>query len=186
MFRVCALYHISKRPFFLNQAQNLNEVPNHIFLDQGTIEKVQVEGHDGVSYQLIYLSHLPLANAILNSLSAFCLIAGYMAIKTRKRELHLKFMLSALTFSFLFLVSYLIYHTFHGDTLYEGEGLMRIFYFFILISHIFLSAVVLPMILTTVYFAVTGNFARHPRIARITLPMWLYVSVTGVMIYLIL
>ena len=133
-----------------------------------------------------YLSHLPLANAILNSLSAFCLIAGYMAIKTRKRELHLKFMLSALTFSFLFLVSYLIYHTFHGDTLYEGKGLIRIFYFFILISHIFLSAVVLPMILTTVYFAVTGNFARHPRIARITLPMWLYVSVTGVMIYLIL
>jgi len=131
---------------------------------------------------LPYLSYLPLANAIFNSLSAFCLMAGYLAI----RELHLKFMLSALTFSFLFLVSYLIYHTFHGDTLYEGEGLMRIFYFFILISHIFLSAVVLPMILTTVYFAATGNFAKHPRIARITLPLWLYVSVTGVMIYLIL
>ena len=95
-------------------------------------------------------------------------------------------MLSALTFSFLFLASYLTYHTFHGDTLYEGEGLMRIFYFFILISHIFLSAVVLPMILTTVYFAATGNFAKHLRIARITLPLWLYVSVTGVLIYLIL
>ena len=135
---------------------------------------------------LTYVSYLPLANAILNSLSALCLMAGYLAIRKRKRELHLKFMLSALTFSFLFLVSYLIYHTFHGDTTYDGEGLMRIFYFFILISHIFLSAVVLPMILTTVYFAATGNFAKHPRIARITLPLWLYVSVTGVLVYLIL
>ena len=135
---------------------------------------------------LTFISYLPMANAIFNSLSAFCILAGYLAIRKRKRELHLKFMLSALTFSLLFLISYLIYHTFHGDTLYEGEGFMRIFYFFILISHIFLSAVVLPMILTTVYFAATGNFAKHPRIARITMPLWLYVSVTGVMIYLIL
>ena len=135
---------------------------------------------------LPYLSYLPLANAIFNSLSAVCLMAGYLAIRKRKRRLHFKYMLSALTFSFLFLVSYLTYHTFHGDTLYEGEGLMRIFYFFILISHIFLSAVVLPMILTTVYFAATGNFEKHPKIARIPLPLWLYVSVTGVMVYLIL
>ena len=133
-----------------------------------------------------FISYLPKANAIFNSLSAFCLLAGYQAIRKRIRDLHLKFMLSALTFSFLFLVSYLIYHTFQGDTLYEGEGLMRVFYFFILISHILLSAVVLPMILITVYFAATGNFAKHPKIARITLPLWLYVSVTGVMIYLIL
>ena len=135
---------------------------------------------------LPFISYLHIANAIFNSLSTFCLLAGYLAIRKRKRELHLKFMLSALTFSFLFLVSYLIYHTFHGDTLYEGEGLIRIFYYFILISHIFLSAVVLPMILTTVYFAATGNFVKHPKIARITLPLWLYVSVTGVMVYLIL
>ena len=140
-----------------------------------------------VSFQnLPFINYLPKANAIFNSLSAFCVLAGYLAIKKRKRELHLKFMLCALTFSFLFLISYLIYHTFHGDTLYEGEGLKRIFYFFILISHILLSAVVLPMILTTVYFAVTGNFAKHPIIARLTMPIWLYVSVTGVMIYLIL
>ncbi len=135
---------------------------------------------------LAFISYLPIANAILNSLSAFCLLAGYIAIKKRKREQHLKFMLSALTFSFLFLISYLIYHNFHGDTLYEGVGFMRMVYFFILISHIFLSAVVLPMILTTVYFAITGNFSKHPKIARLTMPIWLYVSVTGVMIYLIL
>ena len=135
---------------------------------------------------LPFISYLPIANAVFNSLSAFCILAGFLAIKKRKRELHLKFMLSAITFSFMFLLSYLIYHNFHGDTLYEGEGLMRIIYFFILISHILLSAVVLPMILTTVYFALTGNFAKHPRIARFTLPIWLYVSVTGVMIYIIL
>ena len=114
------------------------------------------------------------------------LIKIFQIFCRKSKPQHLKFMISALTFSFLFLISYLVYHTFHGDTIYEGVGLMRILYFFILISHIFLSAVVLPMVLTTVYFALTGNYAKHPRIARITLPIWLYVSVTGVMIYLIL
>ena len=100
---------------------------------------------------LPYLSYLPLANAIFNSLSAFCLMAGYLAIRKRNRELHLKFMLSALTFSFLFLVSYLVYHTFHGDTPFLGEGWIRPVYFFILISHVVLSAVMLPLILITLY-----------------------------------
>jgi putative membrane protein len=95
-------------------------------------------------------------------------------------------MLSALTFSFLFLISYLTYHAFHGDTSFEGEGWLRTLYFFILISHILLSAVVLPLVLTTVYFAATGNFNQHPKIARVTLPLWLYVSVTGVLVYLML
>jgi putative membrane protein len=135
---------------------------------------------------LTFLNYLPATNAILNSLSVICLVLGYVAIRKREKALHMKFMLSALTFSFLFLVSYLTYHTFHGDTLYHGEGVIRIVYFFILISHIFLSAVVLPMILTTVYYAAAGNFTKHPKIARITLPLWLYVSVTGVLVYLIL
>lgn len=133
-----------------------------------------------------FLRFLPAVNAVLNSLSAICLILGYVAIRKRNRARHMKFMLSALTFSFLFLISYLTYHFFHGDTLYQGEGLIRKLYFFILISHIFLSAVVLPMIMTTVYFAATGNFSKHPKIARITLPLWLYVSVTGVLVYLML
>ena len=135
---------------------------------------------------LPYLSYLPLANAILNSLSAFCLIAGYLAIRKRKRELHWKFMLSALIFSFLFLVSYLIYHTFHGDTPFLGEGWIRPVYFFILISHVVLSAVMLPLILITLYFALTGKLNLHPKVARYTLPLWLYVSVTGVLVYLLL
>ena len=132
------------------------------------------------------LSFLPAINAVLNSLSASCLILGYLAIRKGNRTRHVKTMLSALTFSLIFLVSYLIYHTFHGDTSFQGEGWIRPIYFFILISHILLSAVVLPLVLITVYFAATGNFNRHPKIARVTLPLWLYVSVTGVLVYLML
>jgi putative membrane protein len=132
------------------------------------------------------LTFLPPVNALLNSLSATCLVLGFLAIRKGNRKRHLKFMLSALTFSFLFLISYLTYHFFHGDTSFQGEGWMRPLYFFILISHILLSAVVLPLVMTTVYFAATGNFNRHPKIARITLPLWLYVSVTGVLVYLML
>ena len=132
------------------------------------------------------LSFLPAVNALLNSMSASCLILGYLAIRKGNRTLHIKMMLSALTFSFLFLISYLTYHTFHGDTSFQGEGWIRPLYFFILISHISLSVVVLPLVLTTVYYAATGNFNQHPKIARITLPLWLYVSVTGVLVYLML
>ncbi|MBC8257613.1 MAG: DUF420 domain-containing protein [SAR324 cluster bacterium] len=134
----------------------------------------------------IDLSFLPALNAVLNSLSAISLILGYIAIRKEQKTRHLKMMISALTFSFLFLISYLTYHAFHGDTLFQGEGWIRNVYFFILISHILLSVVVLPLVLTTVYFAATGNFKRHPKIARITFPLWLYVSVTGVLIYLLL
>ena len=132
------------------------------------------------------LSYLPALNALLNSVSAICLILGYLAIRKGNRNRHTKMMLSALTFSFLFLICYLTYHTFHGDTPFQGEGWIRPLYFFILISHISLSAVVLPLVLTTVYFAATGNFSRHPKIARVTLPIWLYVSVTGVLVYMML
>jgi len=132
------------------------------------------------------VSFLPAVNALLNSMSASCLILGYLAIRKGNRTRHIKLMLSALTFSSLFLISYLTYHAFHGDTSFQGEGWLRPLYFFILISHILLSAVVLPLVLTTVYFAATGNFNRHPKIARVTLPLWLYVSVSGVLVYLML
>ena len=95
-------------------------------------------------------------------------------------------MLSALGLSAAFLVSYLIYHTFHGDTPFLGEGWIRPVYFFILISHVGLSAVMLPLILITLYFALTGKLNLHPKVARYTLPLWLYVSVTGVLVYLLL
>ncbi len=134
----------------------------------------------------IDLTYLPVVNALLNSLSAMCLILGFLAIRKGKRKRHIKMMLGALTFSCLFLISYLTYHAFHGDTSFQVEGWIRTLYFFVLISHVLLSAIVLPLVLTTVYFAATGNFNMHPKIARITLPLWLYVSVTGVLVYLML
>lgn len=134
----------------------------------------------------IDLSILPSLNALLNFLSGTCLSLGFLSIKKGYRNLHKKMMLSALTFSSIFLVSYLIYHTFHGDTPYEEEGLVRYVYFFILISHVLLSIIVLPLILTTVYFAARRNFSSHSKIARITFPVWLYVSITGVLVYLML
>ena len=132
------------------------------------------------------LTILPALNALLNLMSATCLIFGFKDIRRGNRVRHKKMMLSALLFSFLFLVSYLTYHAFHGDTLFQGEGWVRPLYFFILISHIILSVVVLPLVLTTVFFAATGNFIMHPKIARITLPLWMYISVTGVLVYLML
>jgi putative membrane protein len=132
------------------------------------------------------VASLPALNALLNSLSAVCLILGLRAIKASRQLVHKRFMLSALAFSALFLISYIIYHNLHGDTPFTGTGFIRPLYFFILISHIVLSAVMLPMILTTVYFALTGNFSKHPKIARYTFPIWLYVSVTGVLIFFML
>ena len=107
---------------------------------------------------------LPPLNAFLNALSALCLAAGYIAIRNKNRKLHQKLMLSALGLSAAFLVSYLIYHTFHGDTPFLGEGWIRPVYFFILISHVVLSAVMLPLILITLYFALTGKLNLHPKL----------------------
>ena len=132
------------------------------------------------------LSFLSPLNAVLNTLSTGCLTLGYWAIRNQKRELHKKLMLSALGFSAVFLVSYLIYHAYQGDTNFQGDGWIRSLYFFILISHVVLSAVMLPLILITLYFALSGKLALHPKVARFALPIWLYVSVTGVLVYLML
>ena len=129
---------------------------------------------------------LPALNATLNTLSATCLVSGFIAIRRGKTQVHKRFMVTALVFSGLFLVSYLLYHHFHGDTQFTGTGLIRPIYFFILITHIVLSIVVLPMVLITVYHALRGSFTLHRRIARVTFPVWLYVSVTGVLVFLLL
>lgn len=133
-----------------------------------------------------WVTALPTVNALLNGLAACCLVGGYLAIRRGRREVHMRWMLSALTFSALFLVSYITYHHFHGDTLFPGQGWVRPVYFFILISHIVLSVVALPMILSTVLWAMLSRFASHRAIARWTLPVWLYVSVTGVAVYFLL
>ena len=131
-------------------------------------------------------SSLPAFNALFNSTSAVLLIAGLGAIKRGKRALHKQLMLSALVFSALFLVNYIYYHYSQGDTLFQGQGAIRPIYFALLISHVVLSIVVLPMILTSVYLALTERFAMHKRFSRWTWGGWMYVSVTGVLVYLML
>jgi putative membrane protein len=129
---------------------------------------------------------LPTADAIFNSISAICLVLGYINIRRGNRRTHMKFMLGAVASSALFLFSYITYHYFHGDTHFLGHGWIRPVYFTVLISHIVLSAVALPLVLITLWFASRAQFARHRRIARWTFPIWLYVSVTGVIVYFVL
>jgi putative membrane protein len=111
---------------------------------------------------------------------------GYINIRRGNRATHMRFMLTATTFSGLFLVSYIVYHFFHGDTKFLGQGWIRPVYFFILISHIGLSMVALPLIMATLWWALRKQFRFHRRIARWTFPIWLYVSVTGVIVYFVL
>ncbi|MEX1063335.1 MAG: DUF420 domain-containing protein [Balneolaceae bacterium] len=133
-----------------------------------------------------WVGHLPALNAFLNSISTVLIVAGYTAVRRRRFVLHMKLMLSAFGSSSLFLISYLLYHNFAGHTPFPGEGVIRPVYFFILVSHIILSAFVVPLVLTSFYFAFAGRFATHRKVSWWTLPIWLYVSVTGVIIFFIL
>ncbi|MEX0904364.1 MAG: DUF420 domain-containing protein [Balneolaceae bacterium] len=133
-----------------------------------------------------WVHQLPALNAVLNSVSTVLIVSGYIAVRKRKFITHMKFMLTAFITSSLFLVSYLLYHNFVGHTPFPGEGYIRPVYFFILITHIILSAFVVPLVLTSFYFAYSGKFSIHRKVSRWTLPVWLYVSVTGVVIFFIL
>ena len=125
-------------------------------------------------------------NAIVNTMVSVLLLGGLVMVKLKKYELHKRIMLAAIILSALFLVSYICHHLFAGDTKFGGTGTMRTIYFIILITHIFLAAIILPFILFTAYRALTGEFDRHMKIARITWPIWFYVSVTGVIVYLMI
>ncbi|MCS6885040.1 MAG: DUF420 domain-containing protein [Acidobacteriota bacterium] len=132
------------------------------------------------------MSFLPTLNATLNALSALLIAFGLVMIKKRRIEAHRYCMIAALVTSAIFLASYLIYHFNYGATKFVGTGLARWFYFAVLISHTVLAAIVLPMILTTFYRAYKGQFEKHKNIARWTFPIWLYVSITGVVVYIML
>ena len=131
------------------------------------------------------LSHAAL-NATLNGTSAILLALGYNAIRSGKRELHKKLMVSAFAVSTVFLISYLIYHYRVGHVRFQGQGWIRPVYFTLLISHTILAIVIVPMILVTLRRAWLEKFDKHRLIARYTLPLWMYVSVTGVIVYLLL
>src|ERR1041385_3317548 len=131
------------------------------------------------------LSH-PALNAILNGTSAILLAAGYLAIRAGKREVHKRFMILAFLVSCAFLVSYLVYHYRVGHVAFQGQGIIRPIYFALLISHTILAVVIVPLILITLRRAWRGRFDKHRAMARWTLPLWFYVSVTGVVVYLML
>jgi putative membrane protein len=137
--------------------------------------------------QQAWVAYLPWCNAFFNSLSAYQLVRGWRAIKARQIPQHRYHMLAALASSSLFLVSYILYHSLHGDTKFPKDlGWIRLLYLAILASHVSLSILVLPVILTTFALAFLGKFSVHPRFGRVALPVWLYVSVTGVIIVLFL
>jgi putative membrane protein len=132
---------------------------------------------------LIPVSQLPSLNAALNSLSAILLIAGYLFIRSRNIKAHKTCMLAAFASSILFLISYLVYHYQVGSVPFKGQGSIRLVYFTILLTHTILAVTVVPLALVTLFRAFKERFDRHRRIARWTFPIWLYVSVTGVVVY---
>ncbi len=137
-------------------------------------------------YENMKFEDLSTVNAILNFISFVLLSIGYRHIKAGRREQHKKFMLAAFTTSVLFLISYLIYHAKVGSVAFQGEGWSRTFYFIILISHIIFAAVVPPMAMLTLYRGLTGKFELHKKVSKKTFVIWVYVSVTGVIVYLML
>jgi putative membrane protein len=146
---------------------------------------------------LVYIHHasadfagrwmfLPALNALLHGLCAVALCVGLYFIKHGNKGAHRNSMLLAFAFSSAFLVSYIANHALHGDTIFPGHGPVRTLYLSILASHIILSIVALPMVLTTFFFSLTGRFSMHRKIARFTFPVWLYVSITGVVVFVFL
>lgn len=130
--------------------------------------------------------HWPTLNASLNGMAAVFLLAGFIAIKMKKQKIHQSCMLAAFFVSFIFLLSYLLYHYNAGSTRFEGEGWIRIVYFSILISHTVLAVAVVPLVIVTLRWALKKDFLKHKKWARRTWPVWMYVSITGVVVYWLL
>jgi uncharacterized membrane protein YozB (DUF420 family) len=147
---------------------------------------VLVLAHDPARRWSAEVAALPGLNAALNATCAVLLVMGWLAIRRRRIGVHRACMLAACVASALFLVSYVVYHGVAGSRPFAGQGWIRAVYFPILVSHVVLAAVMVPFVLTTVYRALSGRFDRHVPLARRTLPVWLYVSVTGVVVYLLL
>ncbi len=150
-----------------------------VFAAVVVLSRVQLELNLGFDVHIFAL-----INAVINSLVSILLVAALFAVKNKNFELHKKIMLGAMVLSILFLVSYIAHHLLAGETKYGGEGLMKNIYYFILITHIILAAIILPFILFTAYRGLINEFANHKKLARYTWPLWLYVSVTGVLVYL--
>lgn len=140
--------------------------------------KVKIDGYD--------TSFLPPIYATINGLTAILLVFAVAAIKNGKRTTHERLMKACLGLSAAFLVMYVIYHMTSSSTAFGGEGMIRYAYYFILISHIILSIAVIPLVLFTYARTLSGEFDKHKKLARITFPIWLYVAVTGVIVYILI
>ena len=142
--------------------------------------------HPAADSASVRLAFLPALNALLNGLSAVALLIGYTFIRARRIPAHRAAMMTAFAFSTLFLVSYILHHALHGDVRYPAHAALRSIYLPLLASHILLAVVALPLILVTFFFSLTGRIPQHRRVARWTFPLWLYVSVTGVITWAML
>lgn len=142
--------------------------------------------HGGMQGTTVDLRFMPAVNAVLNGTAATLLVAGWVAIKRQRADLHRYFMVSAFAASALFLVGYLAYHAVHGDTKFGGTGAVKVAYLVLLASHVLLSICVVPLCLAAFWFAWKREFPRHTKVTRWLHPIWLYVSVTGVVVFLML
>ncbi|MBL7845445.1 MAG: DUF420 domain-containing protein [Cyclobacteriaceae bacterium] len=140
--------------------------------------RVKIDGYD--------FSFLPPIYASINALTAVLLVTAVLAIRNKKRQLHERLMKTCIGLSAIFLVMYVLYHMTSDSTPYGGEGPVRYVYYFILITHIILSVVVIPFVLFTLGRALGGNFEKHKALAKYTFPVWLYVAITGVIVYLMI
>lgn len=140
--------------------------------------RVKIDGYD--------FSFLPTIYASINGLTAALLVTAVWAIKNKKRILHERLMKTCILLSALFLVMYVLYHMTSDSTPYGGSGILKTIYFMILISHILLSVAIIPLVLITYVRAISGNFERHRALAKFTFPIWLYVAITGVIVYIMI
>ena len=152
-----------------------------VFAAVAILSKVKLEVDLGFDIHIFAL-----INAVINSAVSILLVWALIAVKNKQYLLHKNIMLGAILLSVLFLVSYIAHHLLAGDTIYGGTGNIRYFYYFILITHIFLAAIILPFILFTAYRSLTGEYAKHKKLAKYTWPLWLYVSITGVLVYMMI
>lgn len=133
-----------------------------------------------------WFRQLPALNAALNALSSVLLVNGFLAVRRREYRRHMRFMLAAAATSTLFFASYITYHHYFGSTRFLGHGAVRYVYFFILLTHVVLAAAVVPLILLSFFTSLSGRLSIHRRVSRFTFPIWLYVSVTGVIVFAML
>lgn len=144
---------------------------------------IQKTGGGLIELDVRFLPHL---NGVINSATALVLLVGYYFIKKGKQREHRTAMLTAFALSSIFLISYVIYHSAGKQTSYGGDGLLKIFYLFILFTHIILAVVVVPLVLLSIYYGLTRQNQKHKKLTKWTFPIWLYVSVTGVLVYLMI